>query len=334
MGFFLTYLLIIPYIAVLVFFFTYKKDNFFLKISSSVQLLIILILLGICFIEILIWKCFFQDYSFLGFNIKNTGTQFKTTAVITILAAIAAVFGWIFTSRVQIINTTRSHSVQVLMNSRNSTIYMDKVDKATIIRRKLTEKRNKPTDKDKGLFGLWIGKKNTDFVKIQSVEKIQLTEEEYKNLEHDEKSAVTYLLNFLEFVAIGIRHNNLDEDLIKGSFKSILKSNYILFEPIIEFLRKQDNPKIYLQLEMLHKRWDEENELKCYECKKWYKVGLNNDPNELKKIYVFHVFMSILSFGSWLILILIMKFSDSITKHKESKDFICIDCGVDNNTPE
>lgn len=300
-----TYFLIIPYITVIIYFFIYKRDNFFLKIKSSNQLLLILILLGITFINILIWKGFLQEYSFLNFNIKNTDTQFKTTALVTVLAAIAAVFGWIFTSRVQIINTTRSHSVQVLMNSRNSTVYMAKVDEATKIRRKLVKELNLP----KG-------------------EKVQLSAVKFNELNDDEKSAITYMLNFLEFVAIGIRHNNLDEDLIKGSFKSILKSNYILFQPVIEHLRELDSPKTYNQLEMLHKRWDEDNHAKCVECKGWYKVGEGDVKSKLISQGMLHTPLAVFTCFFWLILIGIMKVIELLTEQKESTKFTCIDCDV------
>jgi hypothetical protein len=266
-------------------------------------LLLILILLGLVFTQILLWKGFFEDYAFLNFDIQNTDKQFKTTALVTVLAAIAAVFGWIFTSRVQIINTTRSHSVQVLMNSRNSTAYISKVDEATIIRRELIKELNLP----KG-------------------EKVQLSAERFEKLENAEKSAVTYLLNFLEFVAIGIRHNNLDEDLIKGSFKSILKSNYILFQPVIEYLREKDSSKIYNQLETLHKRWDDENYLKCMVCKQWYKIGSKNGYLEQSKAIGVHLLFVIATCGSWIAVIGIFKLIEVLTMHTDNEKFICIDC--------
>ncbi|MBU3845562.1 MAG: DUF4760 domain-containing protein [Candidatus Acinetobacter avistercoris] len=296
-----TYFLLIPYVTVIVYFYIYRRDNFFLKIRSSNQLLLILILLGLAFVDILIWKGFFENYTFLNFDIENTTSQFKTTALVTVLAAIAAVFGWIFTSRVQIINTIRSHSVQVLMNSRNSTAYIGKVDEATKIRRNLVSE-----------------------LALSKDVKVQLSASKFKELEDEEKSAVTYLLNFLEFVAIGIRHNNLDEDLIKGSFKSILKSNYNLFQPVIEYLREIDSSKIYNQLEMLHKRWDGDNSSKCAGCKQWYRVELSNKKKNNVKI--FHVVLSIFTCFTWLIMIGIMMAIEALTRNSIEDNFTCIGC--------
>ena len=331
-----TYLLIIPYITVITYFFVYRRDNFFLKIRSSNQLLLILILLGMVFINIMIWKGFFEDYTFLNFDIKNTVTQFKTTALVTVLAAIAAVFGWIFTSRVQIINTTRSHSVQILMNSRNSTIYINKVDEATIIKRrlttgvlftKLTMKKMLRNKKFVPLESLSVPYKSI----VQLNQRKSLSQEMFLNLEHDEKSAITYLLNFLEFVAIGIRHNNLDEDLIKGSFRSILKSNYVLFQPVIEGLRKLETSNTYNQLEMLHKRWDEEKHAKCNECKTWYKISDKNGKIKVFLKYLGHVVATLLTCGTWLAMIMIMKLIEILTRHTEDENFICIDCAKEKN---
>lgn len=298
-----TYLLLIPYITVLIYFFVYKRDNFFLKIRSSIQLLMMLILLGLGFINILIWKGFFKEYEFFGFNLINTEKFNKTTALVTILTAIAAVFGWIFTSRVQIVNAIRGHSVQVLMNSRTSTIYLEKVDVAMKLRKCLIKE---------------------SILEKSSSQNVHLSVRRYKRLNDQERSAVHYLLNFLEFIAIGVRHNNLDESLIKGSLRTILKSNYMLFRLVIEHLREPDNQPIYDQLEALHKRWDEDQHSKCAKCREWFKVGKVNN------IYfktLFHVFLSLFTCGGWIVMIIIMDTIEWLTTHREDKNFICIDCG-------
>ncbi|MFX5081743.1 DUF4760 domain-containing protein [Acinetobacter baumannii] len=298
-----TYLLFIPYVTVLLYFFIYKRDNFFLKIRSSIQLLMMLILLGLVFINILLWKGFFKEYEFLGFDLLNNEKLNKTTALVTILAAIAAVFGWIFTSRVQIINAIRGHSVQVLMNSRTSTIYLEKVDVAMKLRRSLIKESI-------------LEKSNT--------ENVYLTVRRYKRLNDQERSAVHYLLNFLEFIAIGVRHNNLDESLIKGSLRTILKSNYMLFRFVIEHLRGPDNQPIYDQLEALHKRWDEDQYSKCSQCREWFKISYTE--NKYSKYFLF-ICLSILTFGGWILMFIVMHTIEWLTTHREDNKFVCIDCG-------
>lgn len=339
MALYNTYFLIIPYVTVIIYFFMYKRDNFFLKIRSSVQLLLILILLGLVFCNVLIWKGFFEDYTFLKFDIENTDTQFKTTALVTVLAAIAAVFGWIFTSRVQIINTTRSHSVQVLMNSRNSTIYINKVDEATILRRKLNngalltnyllEKKIKKKQFNKYFkqpINLNVPFQNA----IQKNKRKSLEIQLFLSLNHSEKSSITYLLNFLEFVAIGIRHNNLDEDLIKGSFKSILKANHLIFKPVINHLRKNDSQKTYNQLEMLHKRWDDEDHAKCIECRSWFKVTSKNTRCRIALNVILHMILSVITCFFWILMIGVMKIIELLSANKAEEKYVCPSCSKTN----
>jgi hypothetical protein len=234
----------------------FQSDKFFLKTRSSVQFLFVLMFLGGVFLNLLLWKALFKEYEFLGFSIQNTENHNKSTGLIAILAAIAAVCGWIFTARVQTINAIKGHSMQVLMNSRTSTVYMQKVDKTIKIRRELLKGRNQD---------------ETD------MKNVVLTAEEFENLggsnqdvADEEKSAVIYMLNFLEFVAVGIRHYNLDEELLRGSLRSILNSNYKLYKPVIEHLRKADNPAIYVQLELLHDRWADSSNIFCTKCKTWH----------------------------------------------------------------
>jgi hypothetical protein len=249
MSYLHTYFLLVPYIALIFYFSTFQSDKFFLKTRSSVQFLFVLMFLGGVFVNLLLWKALFIDYNFLDYSIKSTSTHNKSTGLITILATIAAVCGWIFTARVQTINAIKGHSMQVLMNSRTSTAYMQKVDETIKLRRGLL----------KGDDGSESEKKD-----------VVLSAEKFEALDNDPKSAVIYMLNFLEFVAVGIRHYNLDEELLKGSLRSILNANYNLYKPVILHLRKVDNPAIFTQLELLHDRWDLASQTFCKKCKTWH----------------------------------------------------------------
>ncbi|MEX3023209.1 DUF4760 domain-containing protein [Acinetobacter baumannii] len=222
----------------------------------------------IVIIELLLWKGFFEQYNFLNISlVKEANESYyfqqhtifgllseapagssKLTSFVAFLSAIAAIAGWIFTSRLQIINATKTHAMQVLMNSRTSTAYVAKVDDAMKLRAKVKEE-NGWTEKDR----------------------IYVSKEKYLELKAEERSAVHYLLNFLEFIAVGIRHNNLDEDMLKGSFKSILTNNYLLFHPIILYIREQ-TPSNYTELEVLFLRWDQGEHQECIKCKEWYKA--------------------------------------------------------------
>lgn len=257
-----------PYLILSGYFFFKVQDKYFYKNRSSVQLLYVFLFLTIVLIELLVWKGFFEEYTFLNISlVKEANNSYyfqqhtifgllseapagssKLTSFVAFLSAIAAIAGWIFTSRLQIINATKTHAMQVLMNSRTSTAYVGKVDDAMKLRAKV-KVENGWTEKDR----------------------IFVSKERYLELKADERSAVHYLLNFLEFIAVGIRHNNLDEDMLKGSFKSILTNNYLLFHPIILHIREQ-TPSNYTELEILFLRWDKGEHQKCIKCAEWYRT--------------------------------------------------------------
>ncbi|MDB0300234.1 DUF4760 domain-containing protein [Acinetobacter baumannii] len=275
----LNFLLILPYLIISSYFFFKVRDKYFYKYRSSVQLLYVFLFLTIVIIELLLWKGFFEQYNFLNISlVKEANESYyfqqhtifgllseapagssKLTSFVAFLSAIAAIAGWIFTSRLQIINATKTHAMQVLMNSRTSTVYMAKVDEAMKLKAKVKDE-NGWTEQDR----------------------MYVTKERYLKLEAEERSAVHYLLNFLEFIAVGIRHNNLDEDMLKGSFKTILTNNYLLFHPIILHIREQ-SPSNYTELEVLFLRWDRGEHQACIKCKEWYKAkDLDNNAKSCK----------------------------------------------------
>lgn len=50
--------------------------------------------------------------------------------------------------------------------------------------------------------------------------------------------ALRYLLNYFEFIAVGIRYGDLDEVLLKNTLRSILCSVYEAAEPLVRQRRK------------------------------------------------------------------------------------------------
>lgn len=299
---FLTYCLILPYLMVLAYFYLYEKDNYFYGVRGSVQLLLVLFLIGVFLIDVIIWKTFFIDYNFLNFSLKAKVGTTKTTALVTMLSATAAVSGWVFTSRVQIVNATKTHAMQALMNSRNSTVYIQKVEEAMKIRHKLKEKN-----------GLGVN------------DLVVMSREEYNELTPEERGAIHYMLNFLEFIAVGVRHNNMDEELIKGSLESILRNNYILFQQVIEYVR-EISPKNYTELETLYKRWNNYNSDKCIECKNWFEVDEDIKDRKKPARNSLYTLMSIATLFVWNISITIIDYIKRRLRSRTIDDHICKKC--------
>ncbi|WP_288419315.1 DUF4760 domain-containing protein [uncultured Acinetobacter sp.] len=305
MGFLLTYCLILSYLMVFIYFYLFERDDYFYKFRGSVQLSLVLCLIGVFFAQIIIWKTFTLDYNFLNFSLKAKPGTTKTTALVTMLAAIAAVSGWVFTSRVQIVNSTKTHAMQALMNSRTSTIYVQRVDEVTAISQKLKKGQ-----------GLGVN------------DPVVISEQEYLALEPSERASIHYMLNFMEFIAVGVRHNNMDEELIKGSLKTILKNNYLMFQPVIECVRI-GSPSNYIEMETLHKRWDEYNNDKCIQCRKWFEVSEDIKEKSQPVKANLYAIMSILTLGIWNLAVSLIKIFEKYAKSSLKNDFICIDCGGD-----
>lgn len=305
MQYILTYCLIIPYLIVLVYFYLFERDEYFYKFRGSVQLLLVLFLIGIFVLNIIIWKSFFIEYEFLNFSLKAEKGTSKTTALVTMLAATAAVSGWVFTSRVQIINATKAHAMQALMNSRNSTIYIEKVELAMSMRKKLRKKK-----------GLSVN----DLVIVSELD--------YLEMNGKQRAAIHYMLNFMEFVSVGVRHNNMDEELIKGSLRSILKNNYVMFQPVIEYVRKT-SPSNYIEMETLHKRWDDYSHDKCVKCTKWYKVSDELRNKMIPARRSLYALMTMITFGLWNLIVVIIEFIKKYAASNIQNNFTCIDCNCE-----
>lgn len=299
---FQSYLLVMPYLALTIYFLFFQSDNFYLKTRSSVQLLYGLMVLGTVFINLILWRSFFSEFLFFKFNINGSG---KHVLLATLLATVAAVSGWVFTARVQIINAIKNQSLQVLMNSRNSTVYIDKVDKVMSLRREIVEENKKAN--------------------ISSVKPF-VTEAKYHSLKDEEKSAIIYMLNYLEFISIGIRHYNLDEAFLKQSMRSIVNSNYDLFYKVIEIHRGYDNNAVYTQFELLHARWGKDGAAKCSKCHAWQDSVFVKKPWYVNYSTAIHCVAMVLTMGAWLLLILFMWAIKEFLTSGEQSEHICYNC--------
>ncbi|KQO38100.1 hypothetical protein ASF19_20205 [Acidovorax sp. Leaf84] len=69
-----------------------------------------------------------------------------------------------------------------------------------------------------------------------------------------DEMALRYILNYFEFLAIGIKRGEFDEDMLRDSLRGILKKNTQMSRMWIAKARK-DNPFLYIHVVWLHKRW-------------------------------------------------------------------------------
>lgn len=234
-----------PYIL-LVGFFYLKKDDFFLRVRAETQYNVAIGLVGISFGLLMLWQVsdVLQELKFLNFDIdkepifheikdyKNSeilyiSTSSSSNTVILLLGTLTAILGWLFSTRSQVISNRRNHSMQLLIESRLSERYMQSVNAISNI---ANEYRYLNPNKDK------------------------LVIEYYNALSIEQKNSILYMLNYCEFVSVGIRFGDLDEQLMLNTFGSMLKTNYEFSQVVIEH-KQQEKKSHFEHVTALYKRW-------------------------------------------------------------------------------
>lgn len=214
-----TFLLIFLYIVVFLYFYIKDHDSFFLRPKSYRKLDMMITLTFLTSFLFILWNSLFYEFKFLGLKISHE-TVFFNDKFVTFLGIALAVIGWVYTLRSQLITNMKNHSIQTIMSSRLSESYNEKFDNIY----KILE--------------------NTKSLSI----------EHYKSLSSEHKSVVHYILNYYESVAIGIRYNEFDEDIIKSMALSQVRTTHDTFKEVIQHLTN-DSPTYFQHYRALYERW-------------------------------------------------------------------------------
>lgn len=227
-----TFLLLVPYILLYIYYIKYVRDQFFIKSRADVQLLFMIYFAMIAFAEMFAWSVIFNDVPFMGMDgITSKGkynTEDSAQSIGILIGAAAAVIGWLFTTRAQAIDSTKANTMNILMESRFSDEYARNLKATTAI---FTSQRNLNGDN------------------------CTLSVQNYAALSPSQLDSIHYMLNYFEFIAVGIRCGDLDEVFMKKSLRSIILTNYHFYKAIIEERQK----KVASALEnfvALAERWD------------------------------------------------------------------------------
>jgi hypothetical protein len=216
-----TILVLTPYLALILFFSLKVRDSFYIKQRSYVQLNFIMAFCAIFFIELLTWSFVFDATYFLGVR-SITGSA---EAIGVIIASGTAIIGWLFTSQVSTINTIKANSIQILMQSRFSEEYQKNLCKTVDIHVRTL---------------------------VPGVRNLSLNT--YNGLIQEEKNAIQYMLNYFEFLSIGIRCGELDEELLKKSLRTIIITNFDFYKEFIDEKQRISNANL-ANLICLVTRW-------------------------------------------------------------------------------
>lgn len=155
---------------------------------------------------------------------KGSWGKLKTEHFLAAIGVMAAVCGWLIAGIITLRNSIKQHTINTLLQSRLSATYMGYADKlshhytAFDARKKENPAlREGPTD-------------GADIL------------------------ALRYILNYFEFVAVGIKRGDLDEGTLRDSLRSILRKNVTMSMAWIAKERVA-NPNLYTHLLWLFDRW-------------------------------------------------------------------------------
>lgn len=182
----------------------------------STALGLFFLLLVFCFVLFCIWQMFFIE--------KTSHWKLGAQHFLTACASCVAFLGVVFTAALTLRNTVRQHTVTTLLQSRLSATYMKYADDLSThyIKHDKACKEN-PANRVDVLDGI-------------------------------DTLALRYILNYFEFIAVGIKRGDLDEDMLYDSLRGILAMNVKKSHGWIKMLQIE-TPTVYEHVLWLNWRW-------------------------------------------------------------------------------
>ncbi|MEJ8296586.1 DUF4760 domain-containing protein [Delftia tsuruhatensis] len=170
-------------------------------------------------------------------------------------AFVAALWG----ARIAVINVIRQHTINTLLQSRLSEIFIEK--------------------------GARVNSSLEEYKKDCSTRGAQyVTKSDY--FKNDD---LKYILNFYEYIAVGLKNGDLDEDLLYDALRSVVLNLCENFRDYIN-TRQSHNPRLYCNLTNLEERWRNEEK----------KSGFRADEIKLGHCcWVIAAFLAVYTLISW-----------------------------------
>lgn len=144
---------------------------------------------------------------------------------ILMAGAMAAMMGWTVSAYISVKNSIKQHTINTLLQSRLSETYMKRA-------KEVSDHFAEPS-------GALIPVRAEEIGKTETFEKLE---------------ALRYVLNYFEFISVGIRHGDLHEGLLKGSLRGMLCSVYEVAEEFVKD-KRNSNPKAWEHLDWTYRRW-------------------------------------------------------------------------------
>lgn len=172
-----------------------------------------------------------------GFNTQNTAPY---VVAVSIFSTLTLALGWIIHVQNTTFSNRKSHTLNVLLQTRINEIY-----------------QNKSID--------WKASFNKDSVITMdqaacyhSNEQTELSEMEIKSID-----AGCYFLDFYDFIAIGIKNNDLDDDLFYESHRGIVAGLWHKTKHLREHPYYTHYPKAWIEFKNMNLRWEDRYRKEC-----------------------------------------------------------------------
>lgn len=152
-----------------------------------------------------------------------------------VVSTLTIILGWLIHASLGARHQRRQHTLNVLLQTRMSTEYQSQ---ARNLRCVYSQHSTIPED----VVGAYYENKLATNKETDKKKKLNI-------------EAAVYFLNFYEFLAIGIRHGDLDEDVLYDTLKAIAPSLYTKTLNIIKWNQKNTDHEVLTEFENLVERW-------------------------------------------------------------------------------
>jgi hypothetical protein len=181
-----------------------------------------LLLLGVT-LSVVLFICW-QATDKLFFFWPVTPPRFEVPQWVLAGSAAAAVIGWIVSALTTIRNSVKQHTINTLLQSRLSAVYMAHAEAVG------------------DHFAAYVARKRLNPASARTP------------IDDIPKKSIGYILNYFEFIAIGIRYGDLDESVMKSSMRSMLTRTVHLVDALVQDA-VAENPRAYSNLIWLYRKW-------------------------------------------------------------------------------
>lgn len=199
-----------------------KWRRFSLWVFNPSRLLrLLLLILFVAFAALVALKRSWLDW--LPFaSLVSAKAELKDVDWVATTTIYFAVSGWLVNAIVTIRNSVKQHTINTLLQSRLSKTYMDEADKAREALKDYAPDKVAPLNHIK---------------------------------DHDDRNSVDYILNYIEFIAVGMRHGDLHEGVMKDSMRGIVTGFAHVTSEYIQFKRRKPGSRTFENLLWLYGRW-------------------------------------------------------------------------------